>query len=280
MTLKTKLKSIVKRLRYFGSQRYCAVCDRSSNQFLTFRPFADLRSNNVPITWLLLREIDCMAGILFLRKSLGINPRPDARCPFCRSLERHRLAIIFFREKSNLFDGQSKDFLHVAPERVFKRMFSRAIGSGYLTADLMAEGVMEKMDITDIQHPDESFNIIYCSHVLEHVPDDRKAMSEFFRVLRPSGWAVLNVPITTDVTYEDPSITDPEERERLFGQYDHVRRYGSDYKDRLEEAGFHVSVFSPRDFLSPAEIETQGMSNGAAGEIYYCRKQKCGVTNG
>jgi len=137
----------------------------------------------------------------------------------------------------------------------------------------MAKGVMEKMDITDIQHPNGNFDIIYCSHVLEHVPDDRKAMSEFYRVLRPSGWAVLNVPITADTTYEDPSITDPDERERLFGQHDHVRRYGPDYKDRLEDAGFHVSVYSAEEFLSPSDIERQGMANGAAGEIYYCRKQ-------
>jgi SAM-dependent methyltransferase len=243
MTLRTKLKSIAKRFRYFGSQRYCAVCNHSSNEFLP----------------------------------AGVNPRPDARCPFCGSLERHRLTIIFFREKTNLFDGQPKDFLHVAPERALKRMFSTAIGSGYLTADLMADDVMEKMDITNIQHPEDSFDIIYCSHVLEHVPDDRKAMSEFVRVLRPFGWAVLNVPITADVTYEDPSITDPDERERLFGQHDHVRRYGPDYKNRLEEAGFRVSVFSPGDFLSSAEIERQGMSNGDTGEIYYCRQQKNAV---
>ena len=205
-------------------------------------------------------------------RAAGVILRDDARCPLCGSLERHRLAIIFLRNKTNLFDGQSRKFLHVAPERAFKKMFAEAAGAGYLTADLHAEDVMEKMDITDIQYPDESFDIICCTHVLEHVPDDRGAMREFYRTLRPDGWAVLNVPITTDVTFEDPSITDPDERTRLFGQHDHVRRYGPDYKDRLEEAGFHVTVFSPGDFLSPADIERHGMSNEDTGEIFFCTK--------
>lgn len=237
--MKNSLKAIAKQLRYSGSKRYCSICDRSSNQFL----------------------------------STGVNPREDARCPFCGSLERHRLVVHFLRKQTNLFDGDTKDFLHVAPESGLQRLFAKAAGSGYLTADLMAEGVMEKMDITDIHHPDESFDIIYCSHVLEHVPDDRKAIGEFFRTLRQSGWAVLNVPITADTTIEDPSITDPQERLRLFGQDDHVRRYGPDYKDRLEEAGFCVTVYSPEDLFSSSEIARQGMENGAAGEIYYCTKK-------
>ena len=239
MTFKIKLKAAAKRVRYFGSRRYCAVCKSKSNQFLSF----------------------------------GFNPRTDARCPFCNAVERHRLAVNFFQKETNLFDGQSKKFLHVAPEPEFEKIFSKAAGSGYLTVDLNPEGVMERMDITDIHYPEDSFDIIYCSHVLEHVPDDCKAIREFFRVLRPSGWAVLNVPVTADVTYEDPSITDPDERLRLFGHPDHVREYGPDYIDRLEDAGFIVTVSSPESVLSPAEIERQGLTNGAAGEIYYCKKR-------
>jgi ubiquinone/menaquinone biosynthesis C-methylase UbiE len=90
------------------------------------------------------------------------------------------------------------------------------------------------MDITDIQYPDNTFDVIYCSHVLEHVPDDRKAMREFARVLKPEGWAVFMVSLSEEHTIEDPSITSPAERERLFGQHDHVRRYGPDFKDRLD----------------------------------------------
>lgn len=132
---------------------------------------------------------------------------------------------------------------------------------------------MEKMDITDIHHPDHSFDVIVCSHVLEHVSDDRRAMRELCRVLRPSGWAILNVPINADRTFEDPSITDPQERQRVFGQHDHVRNYGPDDQHRLEEAGFAVSVTYPTDLLSPADIERQGLGKGGAGEIFFCRKR-------
>ncbi len=132
---------------------------------------------------------------------------------------------------------------------------------------------MEKMDITDIQHPDESFDIVYCSHVLEHVPDDRKAMGELYRTLRRSGWAVLNVPIVAEVTFEDFSITDPKERLRVFGHPEHVRNYGPDYKARLEAVGFQVTVYSPEDFLTPRDVVRYGLSNGAAGEIYFCTKE-------
>ena len=131
---------------------------------------------------------------------------------------------------------------------------------------------METMDITDIRHPDGSFDIIYCSHVLEHVTDDRKAMGKFYRVLKPSGWAVLNVPIMADTTFEDPSVTDPKEREKLFGQHDHVRAYGPDYGDRLAEAGFSATRYSPEDLLIKSQIEKFGISNGAAGDVFLCTK--------
>jgi ubiquinone/menaquinone biosynthesis C-methylase UbiE len=109
-----------------------------------------------------------------------------------------------------------------------------------MTADLHSPA-MVKMDITNIQFPDETFDVVYCSHVLEHVPDDRKAMREFYRVLKSNGWAVLLVPIIVEKTFEDPSIDKPKDRLRLFGQSDHVRKYGRDYVDRLRESGFSVS---------------------------------------
>ena len=144
-------------------------------------------------------------------------------------------------------------------------MFSEAAGDGYLTADLLDTGVMESMDITDIAWPDGSFDVIYCSHVLEHVVDDCKAMRELCRVLAPSGWAMLNVPITANETFEDPSVTDPRERIRQFGQKDHVRRYGPDYMDRLTAAGFEVTRISAGDLVADANIERYGLANGASG---------------
>jgi len=127
------------------------------------------------------------------------------------------------------------------------------------------------MDITDIQYPDKTFDVIYCSHVLEHITDDKGAIREFYRVLKSDGWAILLVPITADKTFEDPSVTDQAERLKLFGQEDHVRRYGPDYVERLEEAGFNVKVTYPSDLLQIEDITRMGITN-AAGAIYYCTK--------
>jgi ubiquinone/menaquinone biosynthesis C-methylase UbiE len=172
---------------------------------------------------------------------------------------------------TDLFDGDTKHVLHVAPEPAFEPRMKKQLGAGYVTADLDDSTAMVRMDITDIHYPDESFDVIYSAHVLEHVPDDRKAMREFHRVLRQDGWAILLVPITADTTVEDRSVTDSAERLRLFGQEDHVRRYGPDYRERLEEAGFEVTVTHPSSFLKPDEIERMGISQ-AAGEIYHCTK--------
>ncbi len=130
-----------------------------------------------------------------------------------------------------------------------------------------------KMDVTDINFANETFDVIYCSHVLEHVSDDKKALKEFYRVLKSDGWAIILVPIKPNLkrTFEDPTITDPMERLRLFGQEDHVRRYGQDFGERVKEANFFVNIIKPADFLSEKEIELMGITQ-AAGEIYYCTK--------
>jgi ubiquinone/menaquinone biosynthesis C-methylase UbiE len=127
------------------------------------------------------------------------------------------------------------------------------------------------MDITDIQYPDETFDVIYCSHVLEHVPDDKKAIREFFRVLKQDGWAILVVPITADRIIEDPSIVTPAERLRVFGQEEHVRRYGPDFAGRLREADFKVRVSRVSDLFKPEEILRMGLPR-ASEETYYCTK--------
>jgi SAM-dependent methyltransferase len=127
------------------------------------------------------------------------------------------------------------------------------------------------MDISDIQYADGTFGFVYCSHVLEHVPDDKRAMRELRRVLTDNGLAILLVPIDGDNTFEDPSVSDPKDRLKLFGQEDHVRRYGLDFEERLREAGFKVERTRPGDFLSTIEIEKMGISK-AAGDIYSCKK--------
>ena len=222
---------------YRGSGRWCPVCAQPSRQFRRF----------------------------------GFVPREDAKCPQCGALERHRFVWLFFIHRTDLFDGNQKKVLHIAPEPCFEARLKQRLGQGYLTADLLDPHVMERMDITRIQYPEESFDVIYCSHVLEHVPDDRIAMREFRRVLRKDGWAVLLVPITVEKTFEDPTITDPTERLRLFGQEDHVRRYGPDYVERLREAGFDVFVTRVLDVFSEEEATRMGLTP-AAGEIYLCRR--------
>ena len=109
------------------------------------------------------------------------------------------------------------------------------------------------MDIANINYPDKSFDVIICNHVLEHIVDDKKAMHELYRVLKPGGWGTINVPMSGDKTLEDPTIKDPKDRLRIFGQEDHVRFYGEDFIDRLKEAGFLVTVIKKEDIVTPGE---------------------------
>jgi len=204
-------------------------------------------------------------------RPFGIVPREDAQCVRCGALERHRLLWLFLQKQTDLFDGKPKQMLHVAPELCFESMLKERLGSNYLTADLFNPRAMVKMDICDIQYPDRSFDVIYCSHVLEHVLDDKQAMREFFRVLKNSRWAILNVPITSEKTFEDSSIVDPKERLKAFGQEDHVRRYGPDYVERLRDSGFTVEISKVGDLANSDEAVRMGLTQ-ASGEIYYCTK--------
>ena len=205
-------------------------------------------------------------------RSFGTPSRDEAQCWKCHSLERHRFIWHYLTVETNLLGPREQKFLHVAPESCLRSKLAAAVGSSYLTADLFAEGVDVTMDITDIQFPDQHFDAIYCSHVLEHVQDDHKALAEFFRVLKSGGWAMLLVPITAEITYEDPAIQTPEERLKAFGQEDHVRIYGPDYIDRLRNAGFEVAKISPVDILSKDAITRLGLGE-QAGDIFHCRKQ-------
>lgn len=187
----------------------------------------------------------------------------------CNALERHRFLWLFLERRPELLRDGTLRLLHIAPEPCLIAGLRSRVGAGYLSADLLDPAAMERIDICNIQYSNGSFDAVYCSHVLEHVPDDRKAMHELRRILRSDGWAILLVPITADHTFEDPAITDPKERLRLFGQDDHVRRYGPDYVDRLRDAGFDVQIFLPSDLFSPEEIFRYGLE-GAAGEIFMC----------
>lgn len=202
----------------------------------------------------------------------GYNPREDALCPTCGSLERHRLSWLVIKDKIQNLDLSNKTMLHIAPEKVFMTKFTQIFKENYLTADLNDKNAKLKMDITYIEYPDESFDFMYCSHVLEHIEDDRKAMKELHRVLKTDGWAILLVPIMAkEKTEENFPKNSSEERMKYYGHPEHVRNYGSDYKERLEECEWNVKVIYPTDFLSDEEIKLMGITK-ASGEIYLCTK--------
>jgi SAM-dependent methyltransferase len=202
-------------------------------------------------------------------KPFGNPPRQNAQCPHCRALERHRLVWCFFKLRTNLFDGRPKKLLHVAPERTMSQRIAKIPGIDSLTADLESPLAMVKMDLTNIQYPDESFDIILCSHVLEHIPDDAAAMREMLRVLTKEGWAAIQVPVYGETTYEDWSVTTDEDRLKHFGQKDHVRKYGSDIFTRLQVAGFKVEHCRTLTDLDPHLARKMRLKNQ---DIFFCRK--------
>jgi SAM-dependent methyltransferase len=224
-------------LFYIGKERWCPVCEKASSKF----------------------------------RASGSELREDAVCVHCGALERHRFVWLYFSKITNLFDNSAKKMLHVAPEKHFESRLRKLLGQDYITADLFNKQAMVKMDIMDIKFPDGYFDVIYCSHVMEHIPDDKKAMREFYRVLKPGGWTIILVPINADKTFEDPSIVDPDERLRVFGQEDHVRIYGPDFLDRLRNSGFRVKVTVASDLFEKNDIVRMGLTP-ASGEIYYCTK--------
>jgi SAM-dependent methyltransferase len=177
-------------------------------------------------------------------RSTGYRPiRQDARCPKCLSLERHRLLWLALHQ-GGTFMLAGKDVLHVAPEAFIRKAAPQM--RSYKTGDFSPwPGVDMKIDLCAIDLPDASYDAVIANHVLEHVPDDMKAMREVFRVLRPGGLFVVTVPqvLGWERTFEDPSITTPRERSAYFGQWDHVRLYGRDIEDRLRAAGFAVATF-------------------------------------
>jgi len=238
MKLLSYIKNVAAPFFYYGNNRFCPVCNKSCRRF----------------------------------RHYGLIPRKDAECPHCGSLERDRFFWLYLSEKTSFFDGAPKIMLHVAPEQALELKFRETLGDNYITADLYNPHVMIKMDITDIEYADQSFDIIYCAHVLEHVENDKGAIREFYRVLKDDGWAILLVPITAEKTLEDPSIANPKDRLRAFGQEDHVRRYGPDYVDRLRVAGFNVEIIEVNDLVQSDEAATMGLTS-ASGEIYFCTKR-------
>lgn len=226
------LPQSVRRKAFYGREHYCPICESNLN------------------------------GFMVLHRSYHLW------CPVCRSLQRHRLTWLFFA-KMQLFSELPKRMLHIAPEPGLTARILEIPGIDYVSIDLNDSFAMFKMDVTNIEYPNSTFDIIYCSHVLEHVKKDRKAISELQRVLKPNGYAVILVPIIGSKTIE-ASVTDPVEREKLFGQFDHVRSYGSDFKQRLEQVGFECKIFETEDIVKPSQISRLGLSEDE--NIFLCSK--------
>ncbi len=197
-----------------------------------------------------------------------INPRENALCPNCLSLERHRLIWLYLKEHTDFFNT-NKNVLHIAPEACFINRFEKLHGEHYITADIESPLAKVKMDIHQIPFEENRFDIVLCNHVLEHVQDDIQAMREIYRVLRPGGFAILQIPLfnpIAEITFEDASITDKRERERIFGQDDHVRKYGKDYPQRIARSGLRVVE---DDFVNRLPDKSRKEMGLVTGEIIY-----------
>jgi SAM-dependent methyltransferase len=249
--MKNQLKSVAREVirsyelwKYKGDNVFCPVCQQSFSNFAYY------------------------------------GPRPKAKCPNCGAVERHRLMWKYMNEKTNFKEwNMDTHVLHIAPEAVFHKVFS-ALPIHYVPVDLFPEdyyfkeGVkVQKADITAIPFEDNSFDVIICSHVLEHIPDDALAMREMYRVMKHGGWGIFQVPIDYSLqeTYEDFTITSMEGRKKAFGQEYHVRWYGNDYKDRLAKAGFKVNVDRYIETFSDEDMEKYGFEANEL--IYYCEKK-------
>ena len=191
------------------------------------------------------------------------NPRENVLSPSTLSLERHRLLWLFLKNETDFFNQKVK-LLHFAPEQAFYKRFRKQKNLEYVTTDLNSPLADVKADICNLPFEDESFDVILCNHVLEHIPNDNSAMQELYRIMKKGGWGVFQIPqdLNRDITFEDDSITDKKERTRIFGQYDHVRIYGRDYFDKLRSIGFKVEEIDLTRSFSADDINKFRLAKG------------------
>ena len=222
--------------------------------------------------------IDGKSFRMFLPYGYG-NQRNNVLSPSTLSLERHRLLWLYLQNETDFFQSeldsdssvkQPKSIklrdtetssvlkvLHFAPEQEFHKRFKKQTNINYTTTDLLSPLADVKADICNLPFKDNEYDIIFCNHVLEHIPDDTKAMQELYRVLKPGGMGIFQIPqdLSRAVTFSDDTIVDQKERAKIFGQYDHVRIYGRDYFDKLRSIGFKVIEEDYTSKLTPEQVE-------------------------
>ena len=199
------------------------------------------------------------------------QPRENVLSPSTLSLERHRLLWLYLKTETNFFNS-SFSLLHFAPEQAFYKRFKKMPNIDYTTTDLNSPIADVKADICDLPFDDNSFDWILCNHVLEHIPDDTKAMQELYRVLKPGGTGIFQIPqeLSREKTFEDNTITDKKERAKIYGQYDHVRIYGRDYFTKLRTVGFEVKEVDYTQNMPPEKIDLYRLATGEI--IPVCKK--------
>ena len=237
-----KYREKFKKKIFYGKIKFCPVCDSEIKKFYTY----------------------------YFPPNIKIGPRPDAVCPVCGSIERERLLLLYLEKCTDLFNRPKKKLLHIAPEIVLADRIKKNEFIEYLSADLDPKRAMIYMDLTDIKMHDNIFDVIICNHVFEHIPDHKKAMQEIYRILKPKGWAILQVPILGEYTFEDSKAITPEDREKIYGFAEHVRGYGKDYKDFLTGTGFIVKVDDFAKKIGDKAIRYMGLPENE--DIYFCTK--------
>jgi SAM-dependent methyltransferase len=228
-------------LFYAGNKVECPVCEKSFRKFLSY--------------------------------GSNVAHRENVLCPYDLTLERHRLMWIYLKEHSNFFTKQNLSVLHIAPEQCFHKTFKKQANLKYLTADLESPIADMHFDLHKIPLEDNQFDVVFCNHVMEHVENPIQCMSELFRVMKPGGWGILQVPIDRNrtETFEDSTIITPEDREKHFWQKDHVRLFGLDYPQYLEKAGWTVQQFDPSQHIQSEQINRYRLEKGEI--IYVVHKQ-------
>jgi len=232
-------------LKYKGTDYHCPYCGNSFKKFLP-------GGFDLPI----LKE----------KLIIGGGYRDNLLCPRCFSVDRDRLIYLYLKERTNIFSAPLK-ILHIAPEGCIRSLLMSLPNIEYDSGVKYYEGYyydrkVKLLDVTDLPFEPESFDVVICNHVLEHIHDDKKALEEIHRILKPNGWAILQVPISEKLekTEYDPSISSSEEREKIYGQHDHVRIYGQDYPKVLERNGFKVVQFSPFDHSRHEDLKKHALN--------------------